>query len=183
MRMYYCFILLFISFFSYGADPAFERIINDAKAGNLAPAAFLDNLRDIRANSSMADAFLCRYGGENFEKEPVIKVFSTEIMDNVEKLAQLLGEVYYKKGDANVNDIDSLKFAKSLLKTSSLTSFLGARDVNYSAIFGDALDDMIQDRMRFRDSFSALANHVTNVTNEVVTQEELEEIRALLSEE
>lgn len=184
MRMY-CFVLLFVSFFSYATDLAFEQVVGEAKVGNVAPAAFLDNLRNIRSTSSMADAFLCRYGGEDFKEEPVVKTFSIEITDEVERVAYLLGEIYYKKGDASMDDVDSLKFAKRLLKTNTSTSFIGVGDVNYSAFFGDALEDMIQDRIHFRDSFNALAAHVATITTQSVTEteEELEEIRDLLGKE
>ena len=182
MRIY-CFILLFISFFSYAADRAFEHIVDEAKTGNIAPTDFLDNLRNIRGTSNMADAFLCRYGGDNFEEEQVVKTFSMEITSEIDKVAYLLGGIYYKKGDANVDDIDSLKFAKRLLKANATTPFIGAGDVNYSAIFGGALNDMLQDKEHFRNSFDALADHVAAVASESVTEEELEEIRALLGKE
>lgn len=181
----FCFFVFFISFLSQAADQAFLDIIETAKTDGTAPTTLLQNLRGIREESHMADAFLSCYGGTDFKEEPgaSTKVFSTQIREDVDKFAQMLGEVYYKKGTSSWKDVDSLKFAKRLLANKKgYVSFIETEDVDYSSILGDGLDDMIQYRMNFQDSFLSLGDHINQIEHEPETEEDLAAILAVLGE-
>lgn len=175
-----CVISFLILFEVSAMDAPFQAVIEGATSAT-APAALLESLRKIRDTSSVADAFLSRYGGEDFKEEAgfITKTFNDEVKVKVDGAAQFLGQIFYKKGSESWDDDGSLALAQRLLKKED-SSFI-RRDVS-PTFFKERLEHMRLDRVNFSAWFNALTDHVNKIQAEKISEEELTTIRVALGE-
>lgn len=184
MRKYY--FALSLLFCNVNAmDASIQKIVESAEKGNLSPDKLLCDLRHVREQSALADAFLNLFGGQNFEEEETdsIKVIAPDIENAVYNLGRSLGEIFYKKGSESWEDDGSLTFAKRLLNVNiGSQSCIGGLGVS-STLFRERLDDMQRNRKNFLDSANYFANCAANLQNQKFSEEELKDIEKALAEE
>ncbi|MBQ3564550.1 MAG: hypothetical protein IJA14_00200 [Alphaproteobacteria bacterium] len=134
---------------------SFDSIVK-ANVGN--PAEIVNKLREIRNTSELADAFLCNFGGENFEEETSVrKNYSSEITERLVEAAFAIGSEMRKKGRSVTDEITDLEISKRFLEFANAKGSHGQADNDVSSSFWrDQLDGMIGVRRDYKDALDKL---------------------------
>lgn len=149
------FFSIFIFLKTVGSNPSFDSIIRE-NADN--PAKILEFLKEIRQNSSEADAFLRKFGGEDYGEEPnSVKKLSSDVESKVKEAAFIVGNEMRKKGAMSGDDIESLKISQKFLDYADpkIGTHFCDQDVS-SSFLRDQLNGMIATRTVFQEKVDEL---------------------------
>lgn len=139
----------------------FESIIRD-NAGN--PGEIIRQLQSIKGTDEVAEAFLCTFGGANYQpitENEVSKQYSEEIIEKLKESALLIGSEMRKIGAAEVDNEASLIISKRFLEFARENGRFSFVDDDISVLFEqNQLDDMISNRKQYRLAIESLKQRV-----------------------
>jgi len=159
------YVVLGLLLYSDAFSMEFDKIVRN-NAQN--PTKLIEELKSIRDKSVEAEAFIQKFGGDNFQKcNGDETIYSNQINEKVAEAAFVVGSEMRRIGASQIDNIEALEISKRFLEiaNSSVNYNLVDQDIS-SSLWSDQLTDMILNRRAYQNSILVLKENLNKKRSE-----------------